>query len=426
MENKKLGEFAFDLHTSLKEYSVPDFDSLPDIGRAAALAVHLRGLAEIKYEVLRHVSDFYFGIPSSLLKNALEILAEIEFVRLITEGRTYKSIIPNVPAFDDVYETVGDFANTSFDLNEHEQATLLILGELFEKPENKDRLFNNTNADKPVFDRCIDIGKAGGIITEHMARGKSIVVSPFYFGDNLEGLADVAACSGANEIKNVLDIIQKYQGWPLSLIEKATEIDGTPLTELHKQLILKLSSEGILKPPTIDFDGGKESFIFTPRPGNARLSAANREIYERAMALVASVRKGQLLAKKWRINSPLAILNALRNRGHLKGNSEADVQYKNLVVMKVGHLVPVGYGKHQFHLHPTEENKKALDLAITLLQTGNVGEEVRIDEEARIAFSKDEKYIQSIVSAEKLKKRNIEITDGRVTEEVGQLLLAFD
>ena len=426
MENKKLGEFAFDLHTSLKEYSIPDFENLPDIGRAAALAVHLKGLAEIPYEVLRQVSDFYFGIPSALLKNAIEILAEIEFVRPVTQGRTYKSIIPQVPAFDDVYETVGSFANTEYDLNEHEQATLLILGELFEKPENKDRLRHNTSIEKPVFDRCMEIGKTGGIITEHMARGKNIVVSPYYFGDSLAQLADAAASSGADEIRNVLNIVQRYQGWPLSLIAKATEIDGQPITETHKQLILKLSAEGILKPPTINFDGGNESFIFTPKPGNARLNAANREIYERAMALVASVRKGQLLAKKYRINSPLAILRALRSRGFLKGNTEADVQYKNLVVMKVGYLVAVNGGRYQFHIHATDENKKALDLAISLLETGNVGEEVRVDEEARIALSKDEKYIQSIVSAEKLKKRNIEITDERAKEEMGQLLLAFD
>jgi hypothetical protein len=58
----------------------------------------------------------------------------------------------------------------------------------------------------------------------------------------------------------------------------------------------------------------QETFIFTPRPGNIKLNAANREIYERAMALVSCVRKGQLLHDKYRIRLPVRILESLKEK----------------------------------------------------------------------------------------------------------------
>ena len=109
----------------------------------------------------------------------------------------------------------------------------------------------------------------------------------------------------------------------------------TKISEIQKSLIITLASEGVLKPPTIKLPNRSESFIFTPPPGASRLNASNREIYERAMALVSSVRKGQLLAIQYPIRSPLNILEALKNKGYLSPNSEAGVQYKNLVVLKV-------------------------------------------------------------------------------------------
>ncbi|MFO2375829.1 hypothetical protein QOU54_30960, partial [Pseudomonas aeruginosa] len=93
-------------------------------------------------------------------------------------------------------------------------------------------------------------------------------------------------------------------------------------------------SEGILKPPSIEFKKTRETFVFTPRPGGSRMDPSNREIYERAMALVSCVRKGQLLAEQYRIKMPVRILEVLREKGHIGSNSEAINQYRNLVFLR--------------------------------------------------------------------------------------------
>ena len=84
---------------------------------------------------------------------------------------------------------------------------------------------------------------------------------------------------------------------------------------------------------------------------------------------------------------PVRLLEALRDRGYLGSNSEAAIQYKNLVFLKVGYLHKTTSDRWQFHLNKTEENKKALDLAINLLRTGELSA-LDVKQDARLALSK--------------------------------------
>ena len=422
---KAIAEFAYDLHAGLATHRVSEFDDLKLVGMVATLSIHIRGLGEIDYEVMRKVSDHLMAIPSVALERVLSVLENIGFVKLVRSGRKIAKVIPNIPIFDDVYERIGNYVNSECELNSHEQATLLILDALRAAPANRDALYNNLAIEKPLFDRCITLGNQSGIVSEHRARGRPILISPFYFTDNLDGLADIAASMGSNAIKSTLEKVKNNQGWPLGLIAKTGEIGSTKLDQTELALVEKLSQEGIVKPPTIKFGAVSQSFIFTPKPGGARLNAANREIYERAMALVSAVRKGQLLADRIKIISPLAILRALRDRGFLGANSEARDQYKNLVVLKVATLQPTSSTRWQLHLHKTPENEEALDLAIRLLDSGELAG-MEVDKDARIALTKDEEYIQSLISASELKKREREFENPEADYEFQQLLLKFD
>ncbi|BDM22242.1 hypothetical protein KMS_R20000 [Pseudomonas sp. LRP2-20] len=424
LKGRKLIELSYDVQAGLGRIDVPDFDRLRTMGMAATLAIHLRGLQEIEFEVLRKVSDHFFSIPSYALREVIEILGEIEYVGIVKKDGKILSIIPDIPHFKDIYERVGDYFSFS-ELNEHEQGTLLILSELQQKPENRDRLVSNIGIDHKLMERCVNIGETGNYFKEFRARGRNIIASPFYFSDNLGELADLTAKVGADDISIVLDVIKSNQGWPLSLIQKRAELGGKKLTNQQMQLLIHLCSEGILKPPSIEFKNSKETFVFTPKPGKSRLDSSNREIYERAMALVACVRKGQLLAEQFRIKMPIRILEVLRDQGYIGSNSEAASQYRNLVFLRVGHLKHIAGDRYQFHLNPEPENKAALDLAINLLRTGELAN-LDVKQEARIALSKDEKYIQSIISAAELKGRSQVTLHGESAEQFEQLILAYE
>jgi hypothetical protein len=140
------------------------------------------------------------------------------------------------------------------------------------------------------------------------------------------------------------------------------------------------------------------------------------------MALISAVRKGQLLADAYRIRWPHLILESLRDRGYLKSNSEARDQYYNLVVLRVATLKQVATSRWQLHLLRTPENEATLSLAINLLHTGSLAG-MEVNRDARLALTKDEEYIQSLISATELKKRQKQIKDEEASHEYEQLLL---
>ncbi|NIJ93761.1 hypothetical protein FHT12_002458 [Xanthomonas campestris] len=420
--SKALAEIAYDLHSGLASNRIPEFDDLQLIGMAGTLAVHIKGLGQIDYEVLRKVSDHLMGIPSFALERVLRLLNDVQFVRLVEVGKKIVSVIPNIPVFDDVYVGIGKYAASECSLNEHEQATIQILSMLQHAPVNKSSLVNTLGAERSVFDRCLTVGKASGIVSEHQARGRDILISPFYFSDNLDGLADAAVACGSTTIKTALEKVKANQGWPLSVMKATGEIGGVKLSVTEIALVDKMAGEGMIRPPTIAFGSKSESFLFTPKPGSTRLNASNREVYERAMALISAVRKGQLLPNSYQIRYPVRILESLRDKGYLGSNSEAREQYQNLVVLKVAYLKQTAQNMWQLCLNRTPENEEALTLAITLLRTGELSG-MEVNNEARIALGKGEEYIQSLISATEIKKRQREVSDPQAAFEFEQLLL---
>jgi hypothetical protein len=420
--NEQKAEFAHDLEVGLARRSVPEFDQLPVVGMAGKLALNIRGLGEIDGAVLRQVADYFFDIPAPLLNSVLDVLADIEYVQLIKEGKTVKKILPSVPHFSSVYSGLGGYLGT-ISLTEHEEVAIAILGELKEKPEKRDALRGRLGAEAPVFRRIESITTEGGLIIPKRAKGQDILVSPFYFADSLDELALKAAAGGAKSIAKVLDLLKKAQGWPLSMILARGEINGSKLSTDEISLLREMVADGVLRPPslTVGASGVTEHFVFTPAPGIKRLDGASREIYERTMALVAAVRKGQLLPDRYRIVSPLALLRRLRSAKAIGASSEAAAQYSNLVTLRVGKLAPSANGRFRFELIDTEENLKAVDDAIQMFSDGEPL--MGVNEDARLALQRDESYIQSLVSATKLRLVERPALDPGSKHQYDQLIL---
>jgi hypothetical protein len=415
-------ELTHDLQAALGLTVVNDFDNLQVVGMASIVALHIKGLGQIEYNILRPVAYHFWDIVARDLNMALELLAEIEYVDLITTSGTIKSIIPKIPDFDSVYLGIGGYLSTK-SLNEKEQLTLEILSELIDKPEKRDALMGRLGAEKKLFVSCEGIVTQSGLVLPKRARGQDILVSPNYFSDNLDGLADLAAKGGAKRIEKLLKLIGESQGWPLSMIESRGEISGTKISSEELAILKSLVGDGILKPPSIRRPSSKtELFIFTPRPGKIRLNASKRNIYEKAMGLVSSMRKGQLMQERYKIKNPIALLNKLKNQKWIGANSEAAHQYKNLVNLQVGRLEKADGDKYVLRLVDTPENIKALDEAISLIQTGQMNNS-SVDEDARIALTQDETYVQSLTASSDFRKINKTILGDDERSEMDQLFL---
>lgn len=412
---------SHDISMGLGRKEVPEFETITEVGLMVKLALHIRGLPPIEFNTLKLVAHHFLDIPSLLCKSIVISLEEIEFVKLVTEGKNIKTVIPNVPFYEDLYEQIGEFAEIK-KFNEAEQLSVTILKKLADSPVSSSWV-NNLGADKNILGRTLDIGNQGNYIITKRSRGKDILLSPVFFSENEELFLDLVAKSGAKTVKKILDLIKNTQGIPLHIIESRKEINGTTLTDSEIKLLKSLAYDSAIKPPSIETSHkGTSYFLFTPKPGASRLSPTKREIYERAMALVSAVRQGQYLAKEYAIRSPYAILNKLKRDHYIGANSEALEQYKQLTVLKVGRLEPVSSDMYKFVLIDTDENIEAVKLALSLVE-GKAGAGMEIDDSAKLAIMKGQTYVESIISANKLKEREPVTLSEEHLEEVNDLFL---
>ena len=317
MDPEKIAVRAHDIVVSLERHSVPEFDLISILGKAVRLALHLRGVQAVSYDVIRGVAVYLLDFPSDAVRLVLEFLAEAEFVRLDTQGKTIKTVIPDVPYYEDLFFELGEMVSVS-QLSEPEQLTLSLVQRLSDSPLLIDHAYD-LGAEKKLVDRVVDIGSEGAFFVNRRARGRNVLVSPTYFSENQDAYADLVAAKGAARVRKVLGLLKSNQGWPLSKIEAEQEIGGTRLDEQDLAVIRMLAGDGFVAPPGIETKhAGLNHFMFGPRPGEARLPALKRHVYEAAMALVAAVRQGQFLPAEYAIHSPEALLRAFRDRGYIR------------------------------------------------------------------------------------------------------------
>jgi hypothetical protein len=394
-----------EIQIGLSQLEVPHFDTLPFIGMCVRLALHLQGLPPIPYEQVRIVASCYLDIPPTSVKRVVMALADIEFVRLAKSGSTITTVVPDIPYYVGLYKRIGEFAKVE-GFNELENLTLDVVQRLAIAPQNLDTIRNQTNAENAALKTVFSIGEQGGYARIMRARGKDIAISPTYFSENAENFAQAVAKVGATSVQEVLGALQRHQGIPLSEVTRTSELAGKKLSSDQVVLLQALAGEGAIRPPSIcTSHSGENFFLFTPTPNGGAMSPTKRPIFEKAMALVSSVRQGQYLAKEYRIRSPYALISAFADKKYLNPNSEAMEQYRNVVHMGVAKLSRnTSNGRATLQLIDTTENNEALAMAKALVASGAVSG-LEVNDEAKFALEKDQTYAESIVAANTLRTK---------------------
>ncbi|MCW5943857.1 MAG: hypothetical protein KIS66_16625 [Fimbriimonadaceae bacterium] len=409
-----------EIQTSLGLLEVPEFDQLRKVGMAVKVALHIQGLPVVNYETLKQVAAYYMDIPAVAMSSVIDLLAEVEFVRVQSEGKSIKAVVPTVPYYETLYQGMGELAAT-LGFNEAEQLSVVLLNRLSKAPEKVDLLVNELGAETKLIQRSLDLGKRGSYLRIHRSRGRDIALSPAYFSENADLFADAVAGGSAPQVAKVMSALRRAQGLPLSIVEERGEVAGIKLTTAEVALLKHLAQDGAVRPPSISTQhAGQQFFLFTPTPGRASLLPTKRDIYERAMALVAAVRQGEFLPKQYAIRSPGAVLNRLKQDLKLgKATTEARHQYAKLVHLRVAQLVDVGSGFSELHIIDTRENREALSIAYDLVDAG-VAAGTDVDDDARAALQHEQSYVESIIASKDLLKREkIDLTQEQQLELEG-------
>lgn len=411
---------AHDITVCLERTSVSDFDELTKLGMAVRLALHLRGVPAVTYTLLREVAIHLLDFPGAAVRPVLELLAEAEFVRLDTEGKTIKTVIPDVPFFENLFTDLGNVVGSN-NFSEPEVLTLLLVHRLASAPMLVDHAYT-LGADKSLVDKIVDIGAQGSFIINQRARGKSILLSPTYFPENSQAYADLVAASGTERVKKILDLLKNNQGWPLAKLSKERELAGVRLDDKDIATITMLAGEGFIPPPAIQTrHAGINHFLFGPRPGPTRLPPFKRPVYEAAMALVAAVRQGQLLPAQYAIRSPRALLYSFKEKGYLKATTEAVEQYRQVAALRVGRLEITGAGWAKLVLIDLPENIEAVDMAMELISGSEPP--VTPSEDIILSLRKGEKYVESLIGRKRILEDKVVSPDEESRSALDNFLL---
>lgn len=214
--------------------------------------------------------------------------------------------------------------------------------------------------------------------------------------------------------------VKIHQGFPLPE-------PGSPGFSKQHAIIFEAMQRGILPTPSVESSNGKRLFAFTPYVGNYQLVKTDRTILDKAMAILSCVRYGQYFGDVTRIRHPLALLEALRGGRKIGPHSEIKRQYSLLVTRKIGRLEKdINFSDRYFiSLIPTNENFRAVDVAIDMYRVGKMVSAPGLDDAAQQALFMPGVFSEPLITirqtekqAAQLRKESFDILLDRLMDDI--------
>jgi len=375
MDSLLIGLRAQDFHESLKNTTTfgpkdVHYKNTLLIGKAATLAMHLRGLLYIdNYQQLEYAAAS-LGISSLELSTVLRELEVMDFISVAPSGDTIRRIDIRVPQFRSGYTELGERWKGLFP-SEIEQASIALLDRLYKGPFEKTTLLSSMGLDETQESIMLDVMESGSLAATQTVEGQPLIYTPLAVDGN-PTLYLQWAQSFPDEVANAIETLRNHQGLPLN----------DRLLTSNPALTAAIST-GVLMPVEVNGATGEQHFVFAP---HGTLTQEESIIMDKARAILSCVRYGQKFAAGTPIRDPRLILERLRDHKRFKrGHPDLLTQYGLLVEKLIGHPVDEGSGRWNFEIDDTEENIKALNVALEMLKHGETPS-ARISLEAQKAL----------------------------------------
>ncbi len=348
------------------------------IGKAACLAMHLRGLLFVDDPAQLEYVAASLGIPALELPAVLRELEEVAFISVVKRGDEIKRVECRIPEFRSGYEDLGERWE-QLKPSEVEQAGVATLDKLYRSPTPLST-FHGSLRGMSAADLSIlkDVMQSGQLLNIHPVDGQQVVYTPLAVDGNPAAYLQWAK-RFPGDVQAVMNVLLEHQG--LALIDERV----ATMTALSDAI-----GTGVLMPVQVNGATGSQRFVFAPKGG---LQPEERTILDKARAILACVRYGQGFAQGRAIKYPKAILDQLRtNKRFRKGHPDLFSQYGLLVEKLIGHPVHEGGGYWNFQVDDTPENLKALDVAIDMVEHGE-SPATHIDLDAQKALLSSASYL---------------------------------
>jgi len=309
------------------------------------------------------------GIDDNLLEKSLDELQELEFIRVIRSGETIKKIEVTIPQLKDRYEILGERLE-ELGPCDIEKFTINILDDLAELPMKCSDIIYRYNLNNRDSKEIIEIGKAAGFLDRYKSPidSEEVWFAPIYWDENPEKMINLSEKYSSNDVLKAFKSIRENQGKPVELI--------------RDPILIEAVVNGCLPAPKVSSTAGEKQFLFTPIKG---VEVYEKNLLNKARAIVACMRYGETFGNITKIKWPDAFLKSFLEKKFIRPHSEIPQQYSILVKLGVGFVEREhGTTRYFFKLIDTEENIKAVKLAIQMITLGTINKQ---SNEADIAKS---------------------------------------
>jgi len=341
--------------------AVSEFSNTHVSGMAAVLAGAIKGRDVIRdARKLKLLAADVLKINPWAFDKVVRELEELELVsNLRTVGGDIVSFTESVPLLhDDVHERIGWHWREQ-QPTELEQQLVVSVDRLAEAPLPASVLRAEIGADARADQLLHRIGEAAELVRYHrLSDGTEIAASPLFAFERPDQLVPLFERHTPDKIREVFEHIRQQPGLPV-LLGGADAI---------AQDMVRL---GLVTAPTVKgADGRNRAFLITPYGLQPEYFTTKKQVLDKALAIIACVRCGEVSGGMTRILMPDRLLARLmdQDRGYrLGGHSSTERQYASLIRLGVIKTVPVD-GLLAAELIPTADNLEAVNLARILLQ----------------------------------------------------------
>jgi hypothetical protein len=398
VDKKRIGlrvhEIEASLAANIDPYSAElvEYVNTREIGRAARLAMLIRGMDVIKDKShLARIATSELKIDPTSFENVIRILKDAGLLRDGNVGGR-EVWVENVSQVDfgSNYERLGEIWLLKKP-SAKERASIFLLNRLIDMPSSLDDIPELGELSGLDRKRVIEVAVNACFVDRiRLEKGRYLYYTPVLWDVDPKRLQDFLIKHGNSALSTMVKNVSGQQGF---------DVTG----KIGDPLINDAIRSGVLPSHTIKSMGGPRTYSFTPYTGRMATTTEEREILNRARAIVACLKYGSEAAVITRIRNKRVILSRLLDEGHgyrIGPHSEIKDQYGILVTKGVGKVRKSG-SRYFFELIPSDENVRAGKVAEDFLASGKSTPEAAIDlpDGARILslsgeMSSSEKEIQ--------------------------------
>ena len=218
MDSLLIGLRAQDIHESLKNTATfgpkeVHYKKTLLVGKAAALAMHLRGLLYIQDYTQLEYAAASLGISSLELPEVLRELEEVDFVSVVRSGETIRRIDIRVPEFRSGYTDLGERWKL-LKPSEIEEASVGALNVLYSGPMDKHKLLSSLGLKSSYESIMLDVMESGSLVAIQTVDGNPLIYTPLAVDGNPTVYLQWAR-KFPGEVAKALNVLKSHQGMAL-------------------------------------------------------------------------------------------------------------------------------------------------------------------------------------------------------------------